>query len=216
MRSSWWRLRRNVPAPPFLPWCALSEQQPAGPWPGRSARHWWCICLGPGGRISPVGHRPVSPWVETACLVLNLYLQQGKREINHTINWASSWDYGTYHRRPSKAQASIRAVSPEPSLFAHMKYGSWRRVRPKIRHLALLDGCACVFKEWVYGGQKVPWSHELAQLMILSFQTERSGQTVLTQIKLEAVWPGSTLFAILSASFGSVTVLSKHSAHILG
>ena len=48
-------------------------------------------------------------------------------------------------RRPAKAQASlcIRAVSPEPSLFAHMKYGSRRRVRPNIRHLAPLDGCAC-------------------------------------------------------------------------
>ena len=35
------------------------------------------------------------------------------------------------HRRPAKAQASlrIRAVSPEPSLFAHMKYGSRRWVR---------------------------------------------------------------------------------------
>ena len=36
------------------------------------------------------------------------------------------------HRRPAKAQASlrIRAVSPEPSLFAHMKYGSrWRVIQ---------------------------------------------------------------------------------------
>ena len=32
----------------------------------------------------------------------------------------------------------------EPSLFAHMKYESRGRVRPKIRHLAPLDGCACV------------------------------------------------------------------------
>ena len=42
------------------------------------------------------------------------------------------------HRRPAKAQASlrIRAVSPEPSLFAHIKYGSRRRVRPKLRQLA--------------------------------------------------------------------------------
>ena len=50
--------------------------------------------------------------------------------------------------RPAKAQASlrIRAISPEPSLFAHMKYGSRRRVRPKIRHQAPLDSCACVFK----------------------------------------------------------------------
>ena len=35
------------------------------------------------------------------------------------------------HRQPAKAQASLRihAVSPEPSLFAHMKYVSRRRVR---------------------------------------------------------------------------------------
>ena len=34
------------------------------------------------------------------------------------------------HRRPAKSQASlrIRAVSPEPSLSAHMKYGNRRRV----------------------------------------------------------------------------------------
>ena len=38
------------------------------------------------------------------------------------------------HRRPAKAQVSLRipAVSPELSLFAHMKYGSRRRVRQKI------------------------------------------------------------------------------------
>ena len=69
------------------------------------------------------------------------------------------------HRRPANAQASlrIRAFSPEPSLFAHMNYGSRRRVKLKIRHLAPLDGCTCVFEEWIYGGQKVPKSHELAQ-----------------------------------------------------
>ena len=60
------------------------------------------------------------------------------------------------HRRPAKAQARlrIRAVSPEPLLFAHIKYGSRRRIRQKIRHLAPLDGCACRFEEWVYGGRK--------------------------------------------------------------
>ena len=44
------------------------------------------------------------------------------------------------HGRPAKAQANlrIRAVSPEPSLFAHIKYWSRRRVQPKIRHLAPL------------------------------------------------------------------------------
>ena len=48
------------------------------------------------------------------------------------------------HRRPAKAQASLRicAVSPEPSLFAHMKYGSRGRVRQNIRQLAPLNGSA--------------------------------------------------------------------------
>ena len=71
--------------------------------------------------------------------------------------WASSWDYGTY-RRPAKAQASLRipTVSPEPSLFIHMKYRSRQSVRPKSRHLAPLDDCAYAFEECVYGGRKVP------------------------------------------------------------
>ena len=47
--------------------------------------------------------------------------------------------------------SSHRRPEPEPSLFAHMKYGSRWRVRRKIRHLAPLDGCACAFDEWVYG-----------------------------------------------------------------
>ena len=52
------------------------------------------------------------------------------------------------HRRPAKTQLSlcIRAFSPEPPMFAHMKYGSRRRGQPKIRHLAPLDGCACAFE----------------------------------------------------------------------
>ena len=56
------------------------------------------------------------------------------------------------HRWPAKAQASlqIRAVSPEPSLFAHIKYGSRWSVRPKVKHLAPLESCASVFEEWVY------------------------------------------------------------------
>ena len=73
------------------------------------------------------------------------------------------------HRRPAKAQASLRicAVSPEPSLFtcistvspeplqfAHMKYGSRRIVRPKITHLASLDGCACAIEELVLRRKK--------------------------------------------------------------
>ena len=74
------------------------------------------------------------------------------------------------HRQPAKAQTSLRicAVSPEPSLFAHIKYGSRRRVLPKIRRLAPLDGCACTFEEWVYGGRKVPKPHELAQWIVMN------------------------------------------------
>ena len=47
-----------------------------------------------------------------------------------------------------------------------MKYGSSRRVRPKITNLAPLDGYACAFEEWFYGGRKVPKSHELALMII--------------------------------------------------
>ena len=82
------------------------------------------------------------------------------------------------HRRSAKAQASlrVRAVSPEPSLFAHMKYGSRRRIWQKIRHLALLDGCACTFEELSYGGQKVPKSHELVHITIYNSKTTDTGQ----------------------------------------
>ena len=53
------------------------------------------------------------------------------------------------HRRKAKPQASlrIRTVSPEPSLFAHIKYGSRRSVRQKIGHLSLLYVCACAFEK---------------------------------------------------------------------
>ena len=91
-----------------------------------------------------------------------------KQPIQCILNiWASSWDYGTYHRRPGKTQASLRihAVSPEPSLFPHMKYGS-RRKDTKNQNLAPLDGCAGVFEEWIYGGWKVPWSHDMAHIFI--------------------------------------------------
>ena len=69
-----------------------------------------------------------------------------------------SWYLSHTCRLPAKTQASlrIRAVSPEPSLFAHMTYWSRWRVRPNIRRAAPLDDCACAFEEWVYGGRKVP------------------------------------------------------------
>ena len=60
------------------------------------------------------------------------------------------------HRRPEKSRASlrIRAVSPDPLLFTHMKYGSRWSAWPKIRYLAPLDGCTCMFEEWVREDEK--------------------------------------------------------------
>ena len=62
--------------------------------------------------------------------------------------------------------------------------------------------------------------------MILSFWTDMLGQTVWTQIRLlveeqsdqdlGAVWSGSTLFAILSAFFGLITLRKSHIVQIVG
>ena len=43
---------------------------------------------------------------------------------------ASSWDYGTYHIGDQRSLGWACAL-PEPSLFAHIQYGSGGRVRPK-------------------------------------------------------------------------------------
>ena len=86
------------------------------------------------------------------CIIFNrLYMKHNSNLSQLRRLWYLS------HRRPPKAQASllIRTFSPQPSLFPHMKYRSRRRVRLNIRHLAPLDGCACVFEECVYGGRKV-------------------------------------------------------------
>ena len=49
-------------------------------------------------------------------------------------------------RRRAKAQVRLRicAISPEPSLLVHIKYGSRRRVWPKIRRVAPVDFCTCL------------------------------------------------------------------------
>ena len=85
------------------------------------------------------------------------------------------------HRRPAKAQASLRicAILPEPSLFAHIKYGSRQRVHPRIRHLAPLDGCACAFEEWVYGGRKVPYLMTWLNFVFMSPQKLVFSETIL-------------------------------------
>ena len=51
----------------------------------------------------------------------------------------------------------------------------------------------------------LPWN--MLYLQVLSFRTDRPGQTVQTQVRqLGPVWSGSTLFAIPSASFGCITI----------
>ena len=47
-----------------------------------------------------------------------------EKQQRHLSQLMRLWNLS--HRRPAKDQASlpICAVSPEPSLFAHMKYGS--------------------------------------------------------------------------------------------
>ena len=113
----------------FDGWVIISDETVWHVWPQNKYRSQWPIFHGP----------EILPY------------------ISKTI-WASSWDYGTYHIGDQQrlSQACADAISPEPSLFAHMKYGSRQRVWWKMEHLAPLDGCACVFEEWIYGGRKVP------------------------------------------------------------
>ena len=81
------------------------------------------------------------------------------------------------HRRPAKAQASlrIRTVSPEPSLFAHMKNESRQWVRPKIRHIAPLGGWACAFEEWRTKSTIISWHG--SNMVLLESNTSKRWQT---------------------------------------
>ena len=77
--------------------------------------------------------------------------------INHNYNvhydrkhgsdiWASSWVNGTYHI------GSLQSLRCSHTWSMEVDEGS----NQKSDNLAPLNGCACVFKEWVYGGRKVP------------------------------------------------------------
>ena len=80
----------------------------------------------------------------TDCLFF-AQIQTTKKKKSQTINYNHSTKYLIQlmrlqyfsHRRPAKAQASLRisTVSPEPSLFAHMQNGCRQTIWPKIRHL---------------------------------------------------------------------------------
>ena len=103
------------------------------------------------------------------------------------------------HRRPAKAQASLRicAVSPEPSLIALIKYGSRRRVRPKISHLAPPDGYTCTFEVWITEDENnhnlMTWLISVCQYKYLSLAFSFS------------FWPFFCFSALLLASVVSGT-----------
>ena len=84
--------------------------------------------------------------------IISLYWLKNFQQIkkHNLIQLMKSWYLS--HRRPAKVLASlcICAVSPEPSLLAHMKYGSRWKVQPKIRHLApLMAAHVCLKNEFM-------------------------------------------------------------------
>ena len=82
------------------------------------------LVVGNGGSVLPINNDHV-----------HVFLKGTMSHVKYLSQFMTLWYL--IHGRPAKAQASlrIRAVSPKPSLFAHMKYGNRRRVQPKIRHL---------------------------------------------------------------------------------
>ena len=114
-----------------------------------------CYAILLGARVHTVLHTHL----QASQNVLELWKQHHK--------WASSWDNCTYNigDRWRLRRACASAQSRQSLHCSH----TWsmevdERVRPKIRRLAPLDVCACAFEEWVYGGRKVPKSHEMSKL----------------------------------------------------
>ena len=77
-----------------------------------------------------------------------------KHSLNNLYPFSKIYDSNSLMRLwylSHRRMCSIRAVSPESSLFAHLKYGSRRRVWPKIRRVAPVDRCACLKIEFTEG-----------------------------------------------------------------
>ena len=73
----------------------------------------------------------ISPYKHVMGTPVNCLTMQNVILMSTNNVWASAWDYGTCH------------------------IGNQQRLRrPKVQHLAPMDGCACAFEEWVYGGWK--------------------------------------------------------------
>ena len=106
------------------------------------------------------------------------------------------------HWRPAKGQKSMRicAVSPELSLFTHMKYGSRRRVQPRIRHLVLLDGCACAFENGFTEDEKCHNLMRCSNIVFFIFQSTAKVSDVSRTSSSATSPPSSSSSQSLSSS----------------
>ena len=97
--------------------------------------------------------------------------------------------------RSVMAQASlhIRAVSPEPSLFAHTIYESWGSFKQRAGDLAPLDSYACVFEgtqdtkvsfpvSWLIGRCEVQIENSLLEMSLV---TRKPVLGVCDQVRLK-------------------------------
>ena len=96
--------------------------------------------------------------------ISSLYLAPGAEQVGNTKDRFSCdeahlsqlmrlWYLSLRRTGKARARLHIHAIWPEPSLYAHIKYGRKWRVWPKIRRVAPVDCCACMFEDWVYGGR---------------------------------------------------------------
>ena len=106
--------------------------------------------------------------------------------------WASSWDYGTYRigdqrrlRRACACTQSRQSLRCLHTWSMEVDEGSDQKW-----HLAPLDGCACAIEEWVYEGQNVPKSHELALLLLLINRVFPSNHISVNSLLPNAPWKG--------------------------
>ena len=77
------------------------------------------------------------------------------------------------HRRKRKLRRACASEQTRQSLRCSHTWSTEVDEGSDIRHLAPLDGCACMFEEWVNGGWKVPQSHKMAHLMSSSVFKDR-------------------------------------------
>ena len=91
------------------------------------------------------------------------------------------WKGYISHRQTAKAQASlrIRAVSPKPSLFSHTIKGHRGSFRQRATSVILLSGRACAFKGFQTAYCYIPFSHEMAQIMLGPLQRQHDGRSYI-------------------------------------